>query len=86
MADMIVLSMCCMRRKIRMNKTNQCEEGIIISRGTFTDYATSAMGKRMSEVREHTEGDPIMYTLMLLEFSLLLGDLESSIFGKEENK
>lgn len=85
MADMIVLDMCCMRRKIRMNKTNKCEEGIIISRGTFRDFATSALHKRMSEVREHTE-DPIMSTLMLLEFSMLLGDVELSIFGAEENK
>lgn len=69
-----------------MNKTNKCEEGIMITRGTFRDFATSALDKRMSEVREHSEGDPLLSTLMLLEFSVLLGDVELSIFGKEENK
>lgn len=68
-----------------MNKTNKCEEGIMISRGTFRDFAMSALQERLSEVREHTE-DPIMSTLMLLEFSMLICDIEVSIFGKEENK
>jgi hypothetical protein len=69
-----------------MNKTNKCEEGVMISRGTFRDFAMSALQERLSEVRKNTEGDPIMSTLMLLEFSMLIGDIEVSLFGKEENK
>ena len=61
---------------------NKCEEGVMISRGTFRDYATSVMNKRMDEVM-HNSQDPIISTLMALEFSIMLGDLELAIFGKE---
>lgn len=65
-----------------MNKTNKCEEGVMISRGTFRDYGVSVMNERIDEV-VHNSKDPLISTLMALEFSIMLGDLEKAIFGKE---
>lgn len=68
-----------------MNKTNKCEEGIMISRGTFRDLASNAMCERMHHIMDCSD-DPFLNTLFSIEFSMLLGDVELSIFGKEENK
>lgn len=64
-----------------MNKT---EEGIMISRGTFRDLASDAMCERMHHIMNCSD-DPFLNTLFTIEFSMLLGDIEMAVFGKEKD-
>lgn len=66
-----------------MNKTTKkCEEGIILSRGTFRDLATDIVSNRIAHALE-VSNDPLIGAMFTLEFSMFLGDLEIAIFGKE---
>ena len=68
-----------------MNKTTKKgEEGIILSRGTFRDLASHAMCERMKHIVDCSD-DPFLNTIFTLEFSMLLGDIEIAVFGKEKD-